>query len=48
MTVYNSTENLLQKIVNSGFLFVFVFIGHFFFQQIPIKNVSHKRSPTLI
>lgn len=46
MTVYNSTENLLQKIVNSGVLFVF--IGHFFFQQIPIKNVSHKRSLTLI
>lgn len=33
MTVYNSTENLLQTIVNSGFLFVF--IGHFF-SQIPI------------
>lgn len=47
MTVYNSTENLLQKIVKSGFLFVFVFIGHFF-KQIPIKNVSHKRSLTLI
>lgn len=46
MTVYNSTENLLQKIVNSGFLFVFVFIGHFFFNKyrlkmFPTKDLRH-------
>lgn len=36
MTVYNSTENLLQTIVISGFLFVFYW--SFFFSQIPITN----------
>lgn len=45
MTVYNSTENLLQTIVNSGFLFVFYW--SFFFTNTNYK-CSHKRYPTLI
>lgn len=40
MTVYNSTENLLQKIVNSGVLFVF--IGHFFFNKYRLKMFHTK------
>lgn len=46
MTVYNSTENLLQTIVNSGFLFVFYW--SFFFHKYRLQMITQKISDTYL